>query len=55
MFDFDAIEASIFREKIKVVFLFLKLKIVTVQQLKERADAVEKKFKLKIFNAEMIK
>jgi len=33
MFDLDAIEASLFRSKVKVVFLFLKLKLVTKEDL----------------------
>jgi ankyrin repeat protein len=55
MFDMDAIEAAAFKNKVKVIFLFLKLKIVTVQQLKQKAELKRKLHKIELFNPELIK
>lgn len=33
MFNMDAIEACAFKSKVKVLFLFIKLKIVTIDEL----------------------
>ena len=55
MFDLDAIDACLFRNKVKVLFLFLKLKMVSREDLQKRSDAIEAKHKIKIFDPEILK
>ena len=55
MFDLDAIDACLFRSKVKVLFVFLKLKIVSKEDLQRRSDSIKAKHNIEIFNPEIIK
>ena len=38
---FDAIDAACFKEKIKVIFLYLKSGLITIDELKKRSEKKE--------------
>ena len=55
MFGMDAIEACAFKNKVKILFLFLKLKVVTLEQFKTKAEILKRNKGIDILNAELIK
>jgi hypothetical protein len=54
MFDMDAIEASAFKGKVKILFLFIKLKVITIDELKKKSDALKASKGIEIFNPKLI-